>query len=60
MQCPKKIYLVVSRKHRGVFDGDDVLFTRADADEEAAERNTRPASWADCADWRVETYVKGD
>lgn len=61
MRCPRKLYLVVSRKCQQALDiieDGDVYVARAAAVAEAEERNAHYI--ADEDDWRVETFVKGD
>lgn len=65
MKTPRKLYLVVSRTFRGDAEQMDLCFTRADAEKEAAQRNTDGGGVAPNGDpiptdWRVETFVKGD
>ncbi len=62
MRCPRKLYLVVSRKSKHSLpdafgEARDVYVKRSDAQYEADEMN---ADSSGTGDWRVETFVKGD
>lgn len=58
MRCPRKLYVVVSRKSRADLDVLDIEFSRKSAELEAKRRNDFVADGA--TDWRVETFCKGD
>lgn len=64
MQCPREMYLVVSRSCKEQFRNDDpvregdAFFNHTTAQEEADCRNDE--SFKGCYDWRVEKFVKGD
>jgi hypothetical protein len=58
MKCPRKIYLIVSRKAKSVTDIDDVCFDRATAEIKLRVRLDESFLGAD--DWRIEPYPKGD
>lgn len=65
MRTPRKLYLVVSRTFKGDAEQMDLFFTRAQAEGEAAQRNSDGGGVAPNGepvpdDWRVETFVKGD
>ena len=57
MKAPRKLYVLVSRKLSGSIDTHtDVFLTHGAAKAFAEQRNKLMPD----ADWRVETYVKGD
>ena len=58
MRCPRKLYLVVSRKLQDDVRREDLFVSLTEATEEQEKRNRD--TWDDVEDWRVETYVKGD
>lgn len=61
MRAPKKLYIVVSRSRESPLGGVHTCWVSAKAAMAVARhRNEEPRDDGGIADWRVETYVKGD